>query len=204
MDGIPKRIFSLTNRKKRIRGFRRFLFAHQQRAAIPAAFDAAYFQQQHRDYQKLGLAPWAVNEKPPLSIRRLWVGRLVADFHRWHQVLATRYPDFYLAVWLFEPEFGRSQLVAGIEEKQAWYEGVFGEPIPNFPLPDEYMALPDMAGLYWTARAEIAVFWPDEFDELSARTRNRPYRKTETADGQPIFVVQIGLVWVGQLSHPAR
>lgn len=71
----------------------------------------------HRDYHKLGLAPWAVNTKPPLVIRKLWVSRLVADFQQWHSSLTRHYPEFYLAVWLYKPEFGRSQLVAGIEEK---------------------------------------------------------------------------------------
>ena len=203
MSAIPKRIFPLTRRKKQIRGFRRFLFDHQQRAAIPAAFDVDYFQQQHRDYQKLGLAPWAVNEKPPLIIRKLWIERLIADFHHWHRTLVAQYADFYLAVWLYEPEFGRSQLVAGIEEQQAWYEGVFDYPATNLPLPIEYQTLPGVDQLRWTARPEIAVFWPDEFTGLSPQLRNKPHRRAETAAGQPIFVVQIGIVWVGQRPHPA-
>ena len=204
MAGIPNRIFSLERRKKRIRGFRRFLLDHQQRAAVPATFGAAYFQQQRRDYQKLGLAPWAVNEKPPLVIRKLWTERLIADFHYWYGTLAAQYADFYLAVWLYEPEFGRSQLVAGIKEQRAWYESVFDNPVTNMPLPTEYLTLPGAAQLQWTARAEIAVFWSDEFAGLPARIRNKPHRTAETADGQPIFVVQIGIVWVGQLPHPAR
>ncbi|MVN77673.1 hypothetical protein GO988_15175 [Hymenobacter sp. HMF4947] len=180
-----------------MRGFTRFLRDHQRRAAIPYAIDLAYFSQEYRDYIKLGLAPWAVNTKPPRSIRMLWVSRLVADFHRWHQELATRYSDFYLAVWLCEPEFGRSQLVAGIEERQAWYEGLFNYDLKK-PLPTEYQSTPGVTALKWTACPEIVTYWLDEFAELGAWVANKPHWKTETADGKPFFVVQIGIVWVGE------
>ena len=79
MSGIAKRVFYLKKRKKKLRGFRRFLRDHQQRAAFPYALDVPFLQQTHREYVKLGLFPWLVDAKPPCAIRQLWVTRLVAD-----------------------------------------------------------------------------------------------------------------------------
>jgi len=194
---IAKRIFHYKRSKKRIRGFRRRLLDHQRRAAIPEPFDSDYLRESHRDYAKLGLAPWAVNEKPPLSIRKLWVSRLVSDFHHWYPQIAAQYPEFYLAVWLFELEFGRSQLTAGIEEKRTWYEGVFG-PETNLPLPAEYRLLPGVTDLHWSARAQLESYWPDDFAELGSWGLNRPHWQVETTGGKPFFRVQVGWVWVGQ------
>ena len=203
MAGIPKRIFPLKRRRKRIRGFRRFLLEHQQRAAVPAVFDIDFLRQTHRDSEKLGLAPWAVNEKPPLLIRQLWVEKLVADFQNFHQQLAAHYADFYLALWLYEPEFGRSQLVAGVEEKQAWYEGLWDETL-DVPLPDYYQTIPGVAALHWTARPEVVSYWADEFAELPARIRQKPHQAFVTPAGEDFFEVQIGWVWVGQWPGAAR
>jgi hypothetical protein len=197
MAGIPKRILHLKRRRKKIRGFNRFLRDHQQRAAIPEELVIDYLRQYHYDYEKLGLAPWAVNDKPPLVIRKLWVSRLVTDYYRWHEQLSADYQDFYLAVWLYNPEFGRSQLVAGIEEKQTWYEGVFDESV-SVPLPTEYQSIPGVAALHWTARAEVQAYWPNEFAELGSWALNRPHWEAETTNGEPFFTVQIGTVWVGQ------
>jgi len=197
MAGIPKRFFPLRRNRKKIRGFSRFLRDHQHRASLPEWFDPDYFAEAHRDTHKLGLYPWAVNQKPPQAIRQLWVARLVADFHAWHQKLAAQYADFYLAVWVYEPEFGRSQLVAGIKERQTWYEGIFGEDLEK-PLPVEYQSLPGIAELRWTARPEFMTYWPDEFAELGNWVATKPHWEVEGDDGQPFFAVQIGCVWVGR------
>ncbi len=199
MAGIPKRILRLKRNRKKIRGFPRFLRDHQRRASIPEWFDLSYFAEAHRDTHKLGLYPWAVNEKPPQVIRQLWVARLVADFHAWHRELAAHYPDFYLAVWLYEPEFGRSQLVASIKDKQARDEYFF-DYILRKPLPAEYQSVPGVAALKWTASPEVVAYWPDEFAEVSSWAIYKPHWKTETADGETLFIVQIGIVWVGEMA----
>ncbi|WP_324677810.1 hypothetical protein [Hymenobacter sp. GOD-10R] len=160
-------------------------------------FDIDYFRQTHRDYEKLGLAPWAVNEKPPLVIRQAWVSRLVADYHAWHAQIVPHFPDYYLAVWLFEPESGRSQLVAGLEDRKTLYENFFG-PEANLPFPTEYQQLPGVTELHWTARAQVEAYWPEDFAELGSWGLNRPHWEAETADGEPFFTVQVGWVWVGQ------
>jgi hypothetical protein len=201
MSGLAKRVFYLKKRKKKLRGFRRFLRDQQQRAAFPYALDAPFLQQTHREYVKLGLFPWSVDSKPPVAIRQLWVTRLVADCCRWHAELATRYAGFYLAIWLYEPAFGRTQLVAGIEEQQAWYEGVFAEVAAADapPFPAEYQLLPGVTDLHWTARAETITCWPEDLLDVDAWALKKPHWPGHTADGREIIVVHIGWIWVGQV-----
>lgn len=197
MAGIPKRILALQSRRKRIRGFRRILRDHQRRSCETQDIDLGFIKEQHRYYQKLGLAPWAISEKPPLAIRKLWISRLVADFQRWHAILARHYPQFYLAVWLFEPDFGNSQVVAGIEENIPGYENAFGK-LLNLPLPAAYQALAGMSDLHWTARAQVAVFWPDEFAEVRSWAATKPHWEFTTSTGDLFFAVQTGIVWIGE------
>jgi hypothetical protein len=196
MAGIPKRILRLKRNRKKIRGFTRFWRDHQRRASIPERFDLAYFAEARRDAHKLGLYPWAVNEKPPQAIRQLWVARLVADFHAWYQQLVAHYSDFYLAVWLYEPEFGRSQLVAGLDERKVWSEDHFGE-LERPPFPAEYHALPGVAGLHWTAQPEITVLWPEELADTDAWALKKPHHEIQLSTGEAAIVVQIGWIWEG-------
>jgi hypothetical protein len=85
-------------KRKRLRGFHWHLQQHQQRAAVAEVLDMATMEREQREYQKLGLAPWCISDKPPLAIRKLWLGKLIADFKQWQAQLRQQYPEFYLAV----------------------------------------------------------------------------------------------------------
>jgi hypothetical protein len=204
MSGVPKRVFYLKRRRKKVRGFRRYLREHQQRAAISYGLDLAFLENRHQDYMKLGLFPWAVNTKPPLPIRQLWVRRLVADCARWQTELSARYESFYLAVWLYEPDFGRSQLVAGVAEKQEWYKHLFTEVDKTNapPLPAEYRLLPRINDLQWVAYAETTAIWPADLLGDDAWALKKPHWPGKTDDGRAVIVVQIGWVWVGTPKPP--
>ncbi|MDO7850482.1 hypothetical protein [Hymenobacter convexus] len=186
-------------RAKRLRGFGRHMRVHIKRAASDVALDTDWLEQHHYDYEKLGLAPWHVSDKPPLAIRKLWLGKLVVDFQQWHKQLKQQYADFYLAIWLFEPHFGDSQLVAGIEEQKAHYEGLFGEPVA-LSLPMEYQVLPGVRDLQWTALAYVTPFYPEDFASLGSWALKKPHWPTESPSGEKMIAVQIGVVWVGKMA----
>ncbi|MDO7844862.1 hypothetical protein Q5H92_00725 [Hymenobacter sp. M29] len=186
-------------RKKRIRGFRRHLQQHQQRAAVLALPNMTRIAQDQYDTQKLGLTPWLVSDKPPLAIRKLWLGKLVADFKQWQVQLRQHYPTFYLAVWLFEPAFGESELVAAICERTPRYETAFGEALA-LPLPVEYQMVAGIDELQWSARKRIDIFWPEDFAELGQWASRKPHWPIESPTGEACVAVQTGLVWVGQAS----
>ncbi|WP_375415949.1 hypothetical protein [uncultured Hymenobacter sp.] len=184
-------------REKRVRGLRRHWRDHQRQAAIPEMLSRSMIEQHQYDREKLGLSPWNVYDKPPLAFRKLWVSRLLADFQQWHKELASFHSEFYLAVWLFEPRFGQSQLVAGISERKTRYEGIFSE-AENTPLPVEYQELPGVAALRWVRHAEVEAFWADEFAERGTWASSKPHWEFKTLDGETCIAVQVGWVWVGQ------
>ena len=185
--------------RKRIRGLKRHLRNHQQRAMVPETFTERLLSKQHYDYVHLGLSPWRVNGKPPVTIRKLWVSRLVADYKEWHKQMASRYNDFYLAVWIFDPTFGESEVVAAIEKKKDGYANRFGE-ILDLPLPPEYQALLGIHDLQWTAKEYVTVYSPEDFVEMGRWASRKRHWPVEGGDGEPLFLIQLGVVWVGQIA----
>lgn len=187
-------------REKRIRGLRRHWRDHQGRAAIAERLSLPSIEKYQYTSAQLGLSPWSVHGKPPLAFRKLWVSRLVADFHQWHQELSFSHPDAYLAVWLYEPRFGKSQVSAATNRMKIRYEEIFDEADAeaDMPLPIEYQSLPGVAALRWTCHAELESFWPDEFVECGAWASSKPHWEYQTPDGETYVAVQVGWVWVGK------
>ena len=185
--------------KKRIRGLKRHLRNHKQWSAIAKAFNEVFLQKYHYDYAHLGLSPWRVNGKPPVAIRKLWVSRLVVDYKEWHQQMVARYEDFYLAVWILDPTFGESEVVVAIEEKTDRYAGRFGE-VVDLPLPPEYRSLPGINDLRWIAKEYVTVYSLEDFIEMGKWASRKPHWPVEGSDGEPLVLVQLGVVWVGQVA----
>jgi hypothetical protein len=177
--------------KKRVRGLRRHWRRHQQWATIPTPPDLAGLATYKYAYAHLGLAPWTVHGQPPLAFRRLWATQLLTDLWQWREQLAPLYPDLYLAIWLYDSRFGKSQVVTAIEERKLRYEHLFKEAQP-VALPAEYQSLPGAADLVWTAHAEVDVFMPDEFAELGKWGARRHHWLATTTDGDDCIVVQVG------------
>ena len=184
--------------RKRIRGLRRLFRQHQRRAAVPEALSLRLLESIHINTEQLGIAPWTVHGKPPCAIRQLWASRLLADFFEWQRQLAPLYPSFYLAIRLFDPRFGLSQLDVAIHEQQTYFERRFRHEGESVPLPLEYQSIPGADKLHWTAYAEVDVFDFEEFAELGAWGSRKPHWEAESNYG-PGMVVQTGWFWVGQL-----
>jgi hypothetical protein len=177
-------------------------------SAEPAVFDRERVARYGVDYAQIGIAPWYNHQRPPRDLRRAWVTRLVTDFYRWRDALAREHPAFYLAVWLFEPHFGESQLVAAVADRQAHYEELFGatgsfRALPARDLPLEYRNVPGVQGLTWRRHADIAAFLPGDFAAQGAETKRRPHWDATTVDGEPYVAVQVGWVWVGRAQPEA-
>lgn len=193
----------MSNRKK-IRGFRRHLRAHQLRAAVPVnPINFARLAKQHYEYDGLGLAPWHVHEKPPYPIRRLWVAHLVAGFFSWHQSLQQYEHDYFLAVRIKEPDFADSRLTLGIGEWIARY-GRYREPEEMLPFPQEYRSIPGVNDLQWTTHRVGYDCTLEYFqDDWAMGMKFRHYWPFTAEDGTAMVRVQTGWEWVGQLPNAA-
>jgi hypothetical protein len=187
-------------RRKKIRGFKRHLRAHQQRAAAPIEpLDFALLAECHYQNDWLGLAPWRVSDRPPFPIRRLWVAHLVAGFFSRQQSLQHYPQDYFLAVRIKEPDFGDSRLIVAVEEWKTRYENGYSEPEDMLPLPQEYRSIPGVNQLHWTTHRIVYHCTLEDFQydrEMGFKPSHHwPY---EDDDGSPMVMVQVGWEWVGQ------
>lgn len=192
--------------RKHIRGVRRHFRRQRQAATNPAVLNAERLAQHRVDYSQFSISPWFDHQRPLREFRRLWVTRLVTDFHRWRAQLARAYPSFYLAVWLFEPHFGQSQLVAAVADRYAQYDKLFGEEAPfravtPLALPSEYRGIPGIQDLEWRRYADIEALLPEDYAARGPATWRKPHWDATTVDGEPYIAVQVGWVWVGRC-HP--
>ncbi|MDB5270762.1 MAG: hypothetical protein JWP58_3802 [Hymenobacter sp.] len=67
--------------------------------------DLTWLSRYQQTYHQVIADPWlsheAVTQKP--AFRALWVERFLRTFPQWHAQLKSRYPTFYLAIWLYKP-----------------------------------------------------------------------------------------------------
>ena len=125
--------------------------------------------------------------------------RPVADYKEWHKQMVARYTDFYLAVWIFDPTFGESEVVVAIEKKVDSCAGRHGD-VLDLPLPLEYQSLPEVYDLQWTAKKYLTVCSPKDFAEMGKWAARKPHCSTEGSEGEPLIIVQLGVVWVGRIA----
>jgi hypothetical protein len=186
--------------RKKIRGFKRHLEAHQRRSTAPIApIHFAALAERHYEYEWLGLAPWRVNEKPPYPIRRLWVAHLVAGFFSWQRSLQDYPHDYFLAVRIKEPDFADSRLTVGIEEWKTRYEQGCSEPEDVLPLPQEYRDIPGVNDLHWsTHRITYQCSLEDFQYDRETGMKFPHYWPYEDEDGNAMVLVQVGWEWVGR------
>ncbi|MGI4875645.1 MAG: hypothetical protein ACRYFX_31195 [Janthinobacterium lividum] len=123
----------------------------------------------------------------------------MSDFQQWQAQLTEHCPDAYLAIYLYDPRFGKSMLFATNDDKRIYYKHRSAEDVP---LPLEYQTLPGANELCWTAHKELDIITPEDFAQFRSWYSKKPHWKTKDSNGEAIFIVQTGWVWVGQSPTP--
>lgn len=128
-----------SNRHK-VRGYRRRLRALDRFADAHAGLDLDALRLRHYDYVKLWLDPWSrlAKRNPPMGYRRPALRAFFRIAEAWDRQLRTLGEPYYLAVWLHDPRFHATQVVAGLRERIGWYETVFPERAAAPPPFDRY------------------------------------------------------------------
>lgn len=188
--------------KRRVRQLERFREAHR-------TLDVQALRESQYDYVKIWLDPWSRLEprNPPVWFRRRILAALIDIHDAWREKLEALGEPYYLEIWLFDPDFHRSQVVAGLDWRMEHYRTVFA-PSPNVP-PRPPAAYDDPAydldRFQWRPGKEVNAYLATEymgFEEAAylARTCTR----METAStGEPMFVFELGNVWQGSVPEPS-
>ncbi len=88
-----------------------------------------------RDYCKVWVRPFSditlsdkPIPKPKGKNRKLIIEGLLAIFNNWEQQLQTLNEPYYLAIWLFDPDVEKSQVVCAIGDMLNFYDITFFRP----------------------------------------------------------------------------
>lgn len=190
---------------KKVRGWKRRLRQLERFRDANLALDVDALRLYEYHYLKIRLDPWNRLEprNPPVWFRRRILAAFLDVLRSWHRALEATGEPYYLRLWLFHPEFHKTQVVAAMGSRIAWYEGVF-EPAPHArPLPPPSYDDPayDLRALEWEPGLHSDYVLADDawdFDDLARLTRQAT-RIQETSSGQSLLVFDRGFVWQGSV-----
>ncbi|MFL6209817.1 MAG: hypothetical protein ACJ74W_13255 [Pyrinomonadaceae bacterium] len=156
------------------------------------------------DYVKIWLDPWYRLEKrnPPIWFRRLIVAALLGIYESWHKQLRARGDKFYLKVWLFDPHFMDSQVVAAVGERIHYYEELFVRSIESrkFPYQKYLHGSYNLHDYDWALHVDEDVSF-ERVNELAAEDvellKSMAARIAKLPDGDTMYAVKRGDLWLG-------
>lgn len=189
--------------KRRLRQLERFRLAHR-------TLDVEALRRSHYDYVKVWLDPWSRlgGRNPPVWFRRRILAALMDIHDAWRAALEQAGEPYYLEIWLFHPDFHRSQVVAAMDWRMEHYENVF-EPAPaTAPRPPALYddAAYDLDRFRWRPGTEVNVYMasPGELDaDIAADFARRASKIEQRPDGDTLYFFEQGTVWQGAPAGPA-
>lgn len=129
-------------RTKKIRGHKRIWkqITHWKNANLK--LDLEYLKTQHREYIKVYVSPYCdyslLNSEFPVpkgKTRKYILKSLVDIFNSWKTQLETLNQPYYLAIWLFENNIQKSQVVCAIDSFIDFYDATFYHPEEQRQMP---------------------------------------------------------------------
>lgn len=106
--------------------------------------DVEYLKSSQRNYAKVWVSPFcdisvsgSEIPAPKGKNRKLILDGLLAIFNSWEQQLKTLEKPYYLAIWLFEPNIAKSQVVCAIDSMLDFYNVTFFRPENQLKMPTQ-------------------------------------------------------------------
>lgn len=185
--------------------------------------DLDYLQSYKRNYCKVWVSPFADISisgseipAPKGKNRKLILGGLLAIYNSWEQQLKTLNKPYYLAIWLYEPNIQRSQIVCAIDEMVDFYNTTFYRPEKQRNMPNQNFGTfsKELNKFSWVYALEEGMFTSDDLkmeeDEYSTlqdyRNSQKWYKRKlkETPrvyesdyDQSKSYYYKIGRIWIG-------
>ncbi|HEU0302200.1 MAG TPA: hypothetical protein VFR37_22275 [Longimicrobium sp.] len=202
---------SFANRKK-VRGWKRRIRQLERLRLAHRELDVDALRAGYADYVQIWLDPWSrlVPRNPPYWYRRRILGAFIDIHDAWREALERLGEPYYLELWLFHPDFHRTQVVAALDPgRMEHYRTVFppaehAAPRPPAPYDD---AAYDLDRFRWRAGTEIHVLVKslDVVDaEDEARLTREADRVEQASTGDTLYIFELGTVWQGStVSDPS-
>ena len=159
------------------------------------------------DTVQLHLAPWGnlVPRNPPVWLRRRILAVLLDLQRDWHAHLTARGEPFDLMLWVCHPRFWRTQLVAAVGHRIAFFKGTFLEPQPSVaPRPPalyDDAAAYDLGALDWTPGFDCDYVMQADLDADPrwAAWFEKKGRHRVVDEGYGMLTYRRGDAWIGRL-----
>lgn len=199
---------TFTNRKK-VRGWKRRLRQLERFRLAHRTLDVEGLRQSHYEYVKIRLDPWSRlgGRNPPVWFRRRILAALMDIHDAWRAELEGLGEPYYLEIWLFHPDFHRSQVVAAMDWRMEHYENVFPPAPAAAPRPPALYddRAYDLDRFAWRPGTEVNVYMasPGELDaDTAADFERRASIIEQAANGDTLYFFEQGTVWQGAVAHP--
>ena len=155
-------------------------------------------------YVKIWLDPWYRLEKrnPPIWFQRLILAALLEIYESWREQLLARGEKLYLKIWLFDPHFITSQVVAAVGERINYYEDLFAQSneTKSFPYQKYLNRSYNLQDYDWVLSVDEDMYFERE-DELSVEDteslKKIAFRVVEVSNGDKMYGVKKGDLWLG-------
>ena len=204
---------------KTIRGLRRRKSNIDKWIQSSLTFDVERLKDRQVYYQKIYVYPWAnlfCSKQPPTGYRNQITSGLIDIYLKWRLELEKLGQPYYLKIWLNDPRFMDSQVVAAIGEKIEYYSKLFqpADTKINFPYNKFVESENKLRTLTWTPFLDEDSYFESEFSygkeiyktdndynfdqRLIARVRGNHDRQSiiKTGDVEDICYCKTrGLVW---------
>lgn len=205
LPSIKKKVRGLRGKVKRIEKWRnRFI-----------NLDIEKLQKHGVDYVKLWIAPfynlYRINnfecghKNPPNWYSRLILRSMIDIYRSWEKSLKELGEPYYLKIWLYDPHFINSQIVAAVGDKIDYYTGLF-EPDDNnrqFPYEKYKINGIDLTEFIWLLKKDQYIVYSSDFiddEKYLQHIKKKAYkiRNEKILDtDETCYYVREGDVWIG-------
>ena len=204
---------------KTIRGLRRRKSNVDKWIQSSLTFDLERLKDRQVYYQKIYVYPWSnlfCSQQPPTGYRNQITSGLIDIYLKWRLELEKLGQPYYLKIWLNDPRFMDSQVVAAIGDKIEYYSNLFQPADMKVKFPsDKFIEAKDKLGaLTWTPFLDEDTYFESEFSSgkenyetiddynfdqrliASVRKNHDRQFKVKTGDTEDVCYCKTrGLVW---------
>lgn len=208
----------LSNNKK-IRGWKRHVRKVEKWKQRVLDLDIEHLYQYQRDYAKLWIHPFYAipRRNPTVWYNRLLLEAMLDVYLSWSETLKKLDEKYYLKLWIYDPNFINSQVVAAYKDCLHFYDQTFevGDQGKQFPF-HKYTYLREKLEMFdWHQHIDCDVYtesdlienikrgWMTENEVTAIKGKAYKIETIQLSDGDTdkTVSVKVGDVWIGSIKH---
>ncbi|MFJ6265858.1 hypothetical protein ACIQGW_12740 [Lysinibacillus xylanilyticus] len=157
------------SKKKKIRGWKRHKRKIERWKQNAINLDMDYLRNYQREYEKLWIHPFYawVRKNPPNWYNRLLLDAMIEVYLEWHQKMMDENEEFYLKIWLYDPNFINSQIVVAYRDCLDFYNKTFKirEEHKEFPFYKFHSLRNELEEFQWDLHIETDYYDENDLNE---------------------------------------